>query len=207
MKLEIKAGTTSKRVGIFIADASSNVGAGLAALLFSSTGLTWYYWREDEGNAAATAVTLVTATRGTFSSGGFIEKDTTNLTGAYEISIPDAALAVGAKWVNMMLKGAANMVPLPIEIQLTVSDPDAPSVTLTAAQNNAIADAILLRDIATGGSSSAKNVRSALRTLRCKQTLVAGTGTTYEEDGVTPAWEWTYTTAARDPLASIAPTT
>ncbi len=124
MKLELKIGTTSKRIGISIADASSNVGAGLAGLLYNSTGLTWYYWREDEGNAGATQVTLATATRGTWATGGFIEKDATNLPGEYEIGIPDAALASGAKWVKMLLKGAANMVPVPIEIQLVAYNPD-----------------------------------------------------------------------------------
>jgi hypothetical protein len=124
MKLQLKTGTTSKRLGISIADASSNVGAGLTGLVYNSSGLTWYYWREDEGNAGGTSVTLATATRGTWSSGGFVEKDATNLPGEYEIGIPDAALAAGAKWVKMVLKGAANMVPVLIEIQLVAFNPD-----------------------------------------------------------------------------------
>ena len=133
MKLVIKKGTTSKRVAINVADASKTDGSGLAGLLFNSSGLLWYYWREDEGNAAATAVTLATATRGTFASGGFIEKDATNFVGAYEIGIPNAALATGANWVTMMLFGAANMVPVRIEIELVDYDPtDGVRLGLTA---------------------------------------------------------------------------
>jgi hypothetical protein len=123
MKLKIKKGTTSKRLAIFIQDSSSGVGAGLAALLFNSAGLSWYYWRESEGDAGGTVVALATATRGTFASGGFKEKDATNLPGFYEIGIPDAALATGANWVVMQLKGAANMVQLTLEIQLVDYDP------------------------------------------------------------------------------------
>ena len=119
MKLQILKGTTSKRVGVFIQSTAVSTGAGLTGLVFNSAGLTWYYWREDEGNAGATAVTLATATRGTFTSGGFIEKDATNMPGFYELGIPNAALATGANWVNMILKGATNMAPLPLEIELT----------------------------------------------------------------------------------------
>ena len=118
MKLEIKKGTTSKRIALFIQNSSVTTGAGLTGLLFNSAGLTWYYWRENEGNVGGTAVTLATATRGTFASGGFIEKDATNLPGFYEIGIPDAALATGADWVVMQLKGATNMAQLTLEIQL-----------------------------------------------------------------------------------------
>ena len=118
-KVALKKGTTSKRLGVFIQDSSKTTGEGLTALLFNSAGLTWYYWREDEGNADATSVTLATATRGTFTSGGFIEKDATNLPGFYEIGIPNAALATGAGWVVMGLKGATNMAELTLEVQLT----------------------------------------------------------------------------------------
>lgn len=123
MKLQIKRGTTSKRVGVSIQDSSSTTGAGLAGLTSGSAGLVWHYWREDQGDVAATSVTLVAGTRGTFSSGGFIAKDPTNMPGLYEIGIPDAALATGATWVIMVLRGATNMADLRIEIELTAYDP------------------------------------------------------------------------------------
>lgn len=116
-KLSITKGTTSKRLAIFIQDATAVDGAGLTGLLFSD--ITWHYWREDEGNVDATAVTEATATRGTFASGGIIQKDATNFPGAYEIGVPDLALATGADWVVMILKGATDMVPVVLEIELT----------------------------------------------------------------------------------------
>jgi hypothetical protein len=138
MKLDILKGTTSKRLAIFIQNSSLTTGAGLAGLVFNSAGLTWYYWREDEGNAGATVVTLATATRGTFASGGFVEKDATNMPGLYEIGIPDAALAAGAGWVVMVLKGATNMAPVVLEIQLVNYNPqDGVRLGLTALPNAA----------------------------------------------------------------------
>lgn len=136
MKLILKKGLTSQRIAVFIQNSASTVGAGLTGLVFNSAGLAWYYWREDEGNVAATAVTLATATRGTFASGGFVEKDATNLPGWYEIGIPDAALAAGADWVGVMLKGATNMAPLPLEIELVDVDlADTVRMGLTALPN------------------------------------------------------------------------
>ncbi|MFO1019276.1 MAG: hypothetical protein U0903_01035 [Planctomycetales bacterium] len=131
MKQILKKGSTSKRMAVFIADSSSTTGAGLTGLTYNASGLAWYYWREDAGNNGGTQVTLATATRGTWTSGGFKEVDATNLPGWYEIGIPDAVLASGAYWAVMLLKGATNMAPLPIEIQLVTYDPTDANLGLT----------------------------------------------------------------------------
>ena len=131
MKLIIKKGKTSKRIAVFIADSSSTTGAGLTGLVYNSASLVAYYWREDAGNAGGTAITLATATRGTWASGGFKEIDATNLPGWYEIGIPDAVLATGSGWAILHLKGAANMAPLPIEIQLVDYNPEDDNLGLT----------------------------------------------------------------------------
>lgn len=131
MKQILKKGSTSKRMAVFIADSSSTTGAGLAGLAYNTSGLAWYYWREDAGNNGGTPVTLSTATRGAWTSGGFKEIDATNLPGWYEIGLPDAVLASGSYWVVMMLKGAANMAPLPVEIQLVTYDPTDANLGLT----------------------------------------------------------------------------
>lgn len=140
MKLIVKKGTTSKIVQIFIADSSSTTGAGLPSLVYNSGSLTAYYRREDAGNAGGTAITLATATLGTFSSGGFKEVDSTNMPGWYELHIPNAVLASGASWATIMLKGATNMAPVLIEIQLVAYDPDdSVHLGLTALPNAAAA--------------------------------------------------------------------
>src|SRR5882757_5474417 len=116
MKLNIFAGATSQIFQIFIADSSSTIGAGLTGLTNASSGLTAYYHRDTD--TTATAISLVTMTVGTFTSSGFKEIDATNMPGHYQFCPPNAAIASGAASCMFHLKGATNMAPLPIEVQL-----------------------------------------------------------------------------------------
>lgn len=117
--MKIKRGTTSKRRLIFIADSSSTTGAGLANLVFNSAGLVAYYYASDLANEVQ--ITLVTATLGTYTSGGLVAVDNTNMPGWYEFGIPDAALDGGTEAV-IQLRGATNMVPVNIYIELDSVD-------------------------------------------------------------------------------------
>lgn len=116
MKLLRKLGATSEIWQIFIADSSSTTGAGLTGLTNATSGLTAYYHRDTD--TTATAISLVTMTVGTFTSSGFKEIDSTNMPGWYQLCPPNAALATGAKSCAFHLKGATNMAPLPIEVDL-----------------------------------------------------------------------------------------
>lgn len=120
-KISILAGTTSKLVDVFIQDSTSTTGAGLTGLTNASSGLVWYYYREGAG-ASVQVTSIASMTLGTFTTKGFIVIDGTNMPGCYQLGVPDAALAAGAKSVIMMLKGATNMVPLVLEIELTAVD-------------------------------------------------------------------------------------
>ena len=122
MKLIRKAGATSNIFQVFIRDSSSTTGAGLTGLAFNSGSLTAYYHRDTD--TTATAISLVTMTVGTFTSSGFKEIDSTNMPGWYQLCPPDAAIASGAKSCAIHLKGATNMAPLPLEVQLVAYDPD-----------------------------------------------------------------------------------
>lgn len=117
--MKLKRGSTSVRRLIFIADSSSTTGAGLANLVYNSSGLVAYYFAGDLSNEVQ--ITLATATLGTFASGGFIAVDNTNMPGWYEIGIPDAALDAGNE-VAIQLRGATNMVPVNIYIELDAFD-------------------------------------------------------------------------------------
>lgn len=116
MKLNRSVGVTSEIWQIFIQDSSSTTGAGLTGLTNSSSGLTAYYHRDTD--TTATAISVVTMTSGTFTSGGFKEIDSTNMPGWYQFCPPNAALATGAKSCAVHLKGVTNMAPLPIEVDL-----------------------------------------------------------------------------------------
>jgi hypothetical protein len=117
--VKIKRGSTSVRRLIFIADTSSTTGAGLANLVYNSSGLVAFYFAGDLNNEVQ--IFLVTATLGTFTSGGFIAVDNTNMPGWYEIGIPDAAID-GGNEVAIQLRGATNMAPVNIYIALDAVD-------------------------------------------------------------------------------------
>ena len=153
MKLKIKAGTTSKRIKVFIQDSSATTGAGLTGLVFNTASLTAYYIKD--GDSATTVITLVTATLGTYTSGGFKEVDATNMPGVYEIGIPNAAIVSG-NCTHIFLRGAANMAQLPIEIELDAVDyQDAVRFGLTAMPNVASGSAGALLTSGTGAAQLA----------------------------------------------------
>lgn len=119
-KISAVQGTVSKTVRVFIQNNSVTTGAGLTGLAFNTGGLTAYYYRE--GTVGSIPIALQTATLGTWISGGFVVVDGTNMPGTYELGIPNAALAVGSESVVIFLQGAANMAPLPLEIELTATN-------------------------------------------------------------------------------------
>ncbi len=119
-KLSPVQATTSKMIDVFIQDSSSTTGSGLTGLVYNTAGLTAYYYREGAGSAVA--ISLVTATVGTWTSGGFKEVDATNMPGVYQLGLPNAAVAAGAKSVKVFLKGATSMAPCPAEFELPAVD-------------------------------------------------------------------------------------
>lgn len=145
MKLLVKKGTTSKRLKVFINDSTVSTGAGKTAL--TNSDVTAYYIRE--GDSSATSISVVSATLGTYTSGGFIKIHDTNMPGAYEFDPPDACFATGANSVLIMIKGTG-IAPVLIECQLVDFDPnDAGSLGLTAVQAQLI-------DSVTHGGAAAK---------------------------------------------------
>jgi hypothetical protein len=135
MKLLVKQSATSVKASVFIQDSSSTVGAGLGGLVFNTSGLTAYYYRE--GDASSTAITLVTMTLGTWTSSGFIVVDGTNMKGMYQLGLPNACFSnLGS--VVVYLQGATNMAPCVLEIQVVAFDPtDATRMGLSALPNAA----------------------------------------------------------------------
>lgn len=114
---KIKAGTTSVSIPVFVQDTTSTTGAGLA-ITAATAGLTCKYRRH--GSAASTTVALSAGTLGTWASGTIVAGD--GPVGDYELSLPDAAFASGVRWVTVWLYGAANMLPVRLEIELDAVD-------------------------------------------------------------------------------------
>lgn len=162
MKLNIKKDATSQAVYLFIQDSSVTTGAGKTGLVFNTASLVAYYVRPL---GTATAITLATQTvTGAYSSGGFVEVDATNMPGIYRLDLPNAVLATGVNSVVVMLKGAANMAPVTLEIQLVSYDPnDAAALGLSlvpanVTQLNGVAQSLLdLKDFADDGYDPTTN--------------------------------------------------
>ncbi len=81
---------------------------------------------------------------------------------------------------------------------------DKTGYSLSTAGNAAVADKLLGRNLA-GGSDGTRTVQDALRSLRNKTSIAAGTLTVTAEDDTTPAWTAVVTTSPGDPLTSIDP--
>lgn len=79
---------------------------------------------------------------------------------------------------------------------------DAAAVATDAAEE--IADTFLGRAIA-GGSNTGRLVRDALRRLRNRVGIAAGTMTVYQENDTSSAWSAAVTTTAGDPISDVDP--
>lgn len=82
--------------------------------------------------------------------------------------------------------------------------------SLAASAQNAIADAILDRNMAAGSDSGTddttnRTVRQALRALRNKVTVSAGTATVTKEDDTTTSWTAAVTTTSGNPMTGVDP--
>ncbi len=68
-----------------------------------------------------------------------------------------------------------------------------------------VADEVLDRNLAGGGSGNTRNVRNSLRALRNKVDIAAGTATIYAEDDTAAAWTAAITTTAGNPISTVDP--
>lgn len=85
------------------------------------------------------------------------------------------------------------------------------AASFAAAALNAIADAELDRNMATGTDSgtdttAVRTPRQALRVLRNKTGIAAGTATITKEDDLTTSWTAAITTTAGNPISEVNPT-
>jgi hypothetical protein len=202
-KLSVAKGATSVLVRVFLQDSSSTTGAGLTGLAYNTAGLTCYRARDDDGNAGGTAVTLATATLGTWATGGFKEKDSTNMPGWYEFGIPNAALASGSRSVDFHFKGATNLAPCPLEIELTgVDNQDGVHGGMSAIPNTAVTTNASL--LTSGTGTDQLSVTSG----RVDVGKALGTAVTLDANNVlnvsSKYWAGTAITATSLPVATAA---
>lgn len=201
-KLSRLAGSTSHILTVFASDSSSTTGAGLAGLAYNTSGLTCYYKRNTA--SAAVAVTLADiATLGTYTSGGFKAVDGTNMPGVYEFHPPDAAYAAGAKSVVFMLRGATNLAPLLVEVELTATDNQA-AAGVAAAGLAAIADVALSRDVSNVEATAPEHSLATLILATTEWAITGSTWVIYRSNGSTVhATKPLTTSAGADPIVGV----
>lgn len=120
-KLQIKKASTDVTLYVFVQDSASTTGGGKTGIAYNAASLVAYYVRPL---GTATAITLATQTvGGAHSDGGWVEVDATNMPGLYRFDLPDAVCATGVNSVAIMVKGAADMAPLTLEVELVAYDP------------------------------------------------------------------------------------
>lgn len=160
MKRKLTGGQTSVSLPIFIQDTSSTTGGGLSGVTHTSSGLVIEYRRR--GQSTWTTSTPVFKTLGSFIAWGIVADGA--LAGAYELDLPDAAFASGARWVVIRVRGVTNMLPVLIEIELDAVDyQDSVRFGLTAMPNIASGSAGALLTSGTGTAQLATS--SGLVTL------------------------------------------
>lgn len=132
---------------------------------------------------------------GTFGEGvASVQGNVTGSVGSVTAGVSVAVGGIGATSFAAAAIDAAAIAPNAIGASELAQD---------AAQE--IADEVLNRNLAGGGSGNTRNVRNALRSLRNRAAISAGTLTVYQEDDTTSAWTAAVTTAAGDPLSEVDP--
>ena len=159
----IKAGATSQTIDIFVLDSSSTIGAGLTGLVFNTAGLTCYFRKGALGTPTAVALATLALVTTAWATGGFIAVDATYMPGVYRLDIPDVVIDT-AGMVTMYLRGATNMAPVVLELEIVAVDIyDTVRLGLTALPNTAVTTNGSL--ITAGTGTAQLSVASGLVTL------------------------------------------
>lgn len=134
----IKAASTSQTIDIFVLDSSSTIGGALTGLVFNSAGLTCYFRKGALGTPTSVTLATLALVTTTWSSGGFIAVDGTNMPGVYRLDVPNVVIDT-AGMVTMYLRGATNMAPVVLELEIVAVDIyDTVRLGLTALPNTAV---------------------------------------------------------------------
>lgn len=120
-KQSVGSGTTGRIEYIYIIDSLSSTGLGKTNISFNTSGLNGHYVRLA---GSATTITFVSQTAtGAWTSGGWAEIDATRMAGIYRVDLPDDIFAAGSDKAIVVIKGAANTIPVTLEYQIVGTDP------------------------------------------------------------------------------------
>lgn len=146
-----------------------------------------------------TAGTITTVTNLTTYTGNTVQTgDSFARIGAAGVGLTSVAVAVGGIQSTTFAAGAIDAAAIAADA--------IGSTELAQSAAQEIADEVLNRDLAGGGSGNTRNVRNALRAIRNKVSESGGTLTVTQEDDATPAWTATVTrSASTNPITTVDP--
>lgn len=234
-KNTVPRGETSVIRHVFIMDSTSTAGAGKTGLAYNTASLTGYYLYPGGTATALTLEDITTlgtyAAPTSAAHVRFKEVSAANMPGWYELHFHNDwfSVASGRKAACVQLKGATGMAPLNLEIDCigaAIQDALLPvnstqiSGDATAADNaeaffdgtgyaaaqNAIADAVLLRDASNveGTASDHSLCYVILATSEADTTTNPGKLTVFRTNGITEFTQKTITSsAAADLLTKV----
>lgn len=159
-------------------------------------------------NSGTTTLGALTVTGATTMTGGLTAAITGNITGNLSGSVGSVTGAVGSVTGNVGGNVVGSVASVTAGVTVTTNN-DKTGYALTSGERTSVADAILDRDMSTGtdsGSTTVRTPRQALRAIRNKSAVAAGTLTVYKEDDATASWTAAVTgTAGADPITAIDP--
>jgi len=142
--ITIAPGSTSQSIELYL---------GATGLTASTSGLTARYNRT---RTASVSIPLVARTIAqAWTSGGFAEVDATNMPGVYRLDLPDAALAVGADDVTVVVRGASGTNGAVMTVKLS-------SGGLTEAQTASAVWGALSASYTSAGSMGARVLQTTV---------------------------------------------
>lgn len=164
---------------------------------------------KNMNNVAGTPITTIKAVQGLTTAdtivtvSGNVNGSVGSVTGA----VGSVTGAVGSVTGNVGGNVVGSTASVTAGVTVTTNN-DKTGYALTAGERTSVADALLDRDMATGadsGSTTVRTVRQALRFLRNKWSIAAGTLTVTKENDSTASWTAAVTTTAGDPVSTVDP--
>lgn len=190
---------TSRKINDHVWDGAKH------SLDFSGTGNAWPRTPTDSDAFIILAI-ADEQMRGT-NSAALASIWTSTIAGRIDTTISSRASQTSVDTIDDLLD--TEVATLVTNVAAILDDTGTSGVVLTAAERNAIADALLSRDMSAvaGVATDARAPLNALRTMRNKVTIVGTTITVYKEDDTTVAWTGTITSdAAANPITAVDPT-
>lgn len=184
---------------ITVSDGGGNpsLSAGFAAVTGTDTITVTGAWSGDDANS------VVYSGNEGVAGGGASAAEVWNYNISGVVTADFAGTVLQARMAEASIDTTAGAVDAVVLVGTTATNSDMVTEPPTATEN---ADALLDRDMGAGADTNTRSVRNALRFLRNKWSILAGTLTVTKEDDSTEAWTSAVTgDAAADPIVSSDP--